>query len=72
MDVCGEGRNITRANLLELGKQGGLDAAWCMDVIDRFAGQASQFGQLASSWNIRRATVKHIEAIIEANRKRLV
>lgn len=71
MDVCGEGRDITRANLLELGRQGGLDAAWCMGVIDRFAGQVGQFGQLASSRDIRRATVKHIETILEANRKRV-
>lgn len=72
MDVCGEGRNITRVHLLELGKQGGLDAAWCMHAIDRIAEQAGQFGQVASSWDIRRTTVKHIASLIEANRERLV
>jgi serine/threonine-protein kinase HipA len=72
MDVCGEGRNITRAKMLELAKQGSLDMAWAGKVIDRFAEQTGQFQQLASTRNIRHATVKLVESAIEANRKQLV
>lgn len=71
MDVCGEGRNITRANMLELARQGGLDAAWAGKAIDRIAEQAGQFRQLASNRTLRQATVKRMAAAIEANRSRL-
>jgi serine/threonine-protein kinase HipA len=71
MDVCGEGRNITRAKMLELAKQGGLDMAWAGKVIDRIAEQTGQFQQLALTRNIRHATVKLVESAIEANRKQL-
>ncbi len=72
MDVCGEGCNITRAKMLELAKQGGLDMAWAGKVIDRIAEQTGQFRQLASTRIIRHATVKLVESAIEANRKQLV
>lgn len=71
MDVCGEARTITRAKMLELARQGGLDAAWAGNAIERIAEQAGQFRQLASTRKIRRATLKHVEAAIEANRRLL-
>lgn len=71
MDVCGEGRNITRANMLELSEQSGLDVAWSKHILDRFVDQAGHFRCLASNKPIRRATVKRVESAIEANRKRL-
>lgn len=71
MDVCGEGRNITRAKMLELAEQGGLEAGWGVEVIDRFVGQSGQFSQLALDRDVRKATVERIESAIEDNRKRL-
>ena len=71
MDVCGDGRNITRAKMLELAQQGGLDANSAAEVIARFVEQAGQFRQLALDKEIRSATVKHVESAIETNRKRL-
>ena len=72
MDVCGEGCNITRAKMLELAKQGGLDMVWAGKVIDRIAGQTDQFRQLASTRNIRHVTVKLVESAIGANCKQLI
>jgi serine/threonine-protein kinase HipA len=71
MDVCGEGRHVTRAKLLELALQGGLNAIWAVEVIDRIAECAGQFRRLAADWQIRKATVKQVEIAIASNRKRL-
>ena len=72
MDVCGEGCNITRAKMLELAKQGGLNMAWAGDVVDRITEQAGHFQQLASIKNIHKATVKLVGSAIEENRKLLL
>jgi serine/threonine-protein kinase HipA len=71
MDVCGEGRHITRAKLLELARQGGLDAAWAGRVIDQFVEHAGHFKSLSSEREIRRATIRHVAAAIDGNRARL-
>ena len=67
-DVCGEGRRITRAHLLTLASQGGIDAAVATAAIDRVAGQAVRFGELAPEHPIRRATARRIAGAIDANR----
>ena len=71
MDVCGEGRNITRVKMLELAEQGGLEASWATEIMQRFVEQSRQFKQLAIDRNVRKATIKFIEAAIDENRKRL-
>lgn len=71
MDVCGEGRNITRAKMLELAGQGGLEASWATEIIDLFSEKASQFRQLALDREVRKATIQRVESAIEANRRRL-
>lgn len=71
MDVCGEGRNITRAKMLDLAEQGGLEASWATEVIGRFVEQSGRFKQLALEKEVRKATVKRIESAIDENRKRL-
>jgi len=70
-DVCGEGRRITRAHLLALASQGGIDVAVATATIDRVVGQAVRFGELAPEHPIRRTTVRNIASAIEANRARL-
>lgn len=72
MDVCGEGRNVKRSDLLELARQGGLAPDWARQVIDRFVEHAGTFRPAAlANGFIRPATVKRVAAAIEANQKRL-
>jgi serine/threonine-protein kinase HipA len=72
MDVCGEGRNVTRAKLLELCRTGGLNEAWGATVIDRTTQTAGAFKQTAAGRGIRTATVQSMVSAIEANRNRMV
>jgi serine/threonine-protein kinase HipA len=67
-DVCGEGRRVTRAHLLKLASQGGIDAPVASAAIDHVAAQAGCFRELAHDHPIRRATVQRIASVIEANR----
>jgi hypothetical protein len=69
--VCGEGRQVTRADLLTLATQADLSPGWAATVIDRMLDQVYQFGLLASPFPIRKATLKSVLRAIEANAKRL-
>jgi serine/threonine-protein kinase HipA len=71
MDVCGEGRNITREHLLQLAKQGGLRSDSAAAALDRFLEHAGLFQRFAKERKIRASTVKSIAAVIEGNRARL-
>jgi serine/threonine-protein kinase HipA len=71
MDVCGEGRHITRKHLLTLAKQGGVDADFAQAVIDRALAVAQTLATRAKQHAIRPATVKTLCAAIEANQQRM-
>jgi serine/threonine-protein kinase HipA len=71
MDVCGEGRDITRAHLLELARQGGVPLARASQCIERLQAQAVAFRTTAKDRGIRPATLKRVAAAVEANRERL-
>lgn len=71
MDVCGEGRHITRANLPDLARQGGVDAAFAQAAMDRALAVAQTFTASARRHAIRPATVKTLRAAIEANQRRM-
>lgn len=71
MDVCGEGRNPGRENMLELARLGGADPAFAQTALDRALTVAGSFAARAKQHAIRPATVKAIRAAIEANRSRL-
>jgi serine/threonine-protein kinase HipA len=71
MDVCGEGRNITRIRMLELARQGGVDAAFAQAAMDRALAVAQTFAARAKCHAIRPATVKTMNAAIEANQRRM-
>jgi serine/threonine-protein kinase HipA len=71
MDVCGEGRNITRANMLDLARQGGVDAAFAQAAMDRTLAVAQTFAASARRHAIRPATVKTLRAAIETNQRRM-
>ncbi|TAL24419.1 MAG: type II toxin-antitoxin system HipA family toxin [Aquabacterium sp.] len=71
MDVCGEGRNITRDHLLKLARQGGVDADFAQVVMARALAVAQTFATRAKRRAIRPATVKTLCAALEANQQRL-
>lgn len=71
MDVCGHGRDITRAHLLLLAAQGGLDAAWAGRVLDRLVAQSQGLQVQAGLWPIRKASVARLLAAVRANAARL-
>ena len=71
MDVCGEGRQVTRTNLLTLASQADLSTGWAATVIDRMLEQASRFSELTNPFPIRKATLKAVRQTIDANAKRL-
>jgi serine/threonine-protein kinase HipA len=71
MDVCGEGRNITRDHLLKLARQGGVDADFAQTVMDRALAVAQTFATRAKRSAIRPATIKTLCAAIEANQQRM-
>ncbi len=71
MDICGEGRNITRATLLELARQGGLVSVWAAGVVERMTEVAGRLKSLASGRPIRTSTIRHVQQAIETNRKGL-
>nr|WP_255719443.1 type II toxin-antitoxin system HipA family toxin [Pelomonas sp. P8] len=71
MDVCGEGRSITRNHMLNLAKQGGVDADFAQAVMDRALVVAQTFAARAKRHVIRPATVKTLRAAIEANLQRM-
>ena len=71
MDVCGEGRNITRAHLLALARQGGVSLPSAEKCIDHQMAQAAALPMTAKGRGIRSATLKHVSAAVEANRQRL-
>lgn len=71
MDVCGEGRQVTRADLLTLAVQADLSPGWAATVIDRMLDQVSRFSELTSPFPIRKATLKAVRRAIDANAKRL-
>lgn len=71
MDVCGEGRDITRAKMLELAGQGGVDPRLAAQSLDRMVALAGRFRAHSQQWEIRRATVNAVAAVIEANQVKL-
>lgn len=68
MDVCGVGRNITRAHMLELARQAGLTEAWAATTIDRFIEEAGALRPLGMKAPIRKATLQRVEAAVATNR----
>jgi len=68
MDICGEGAAISHAKLLRLAAEGGVAPKTASSMIERMLMQAHTFGQRASAFPIRRATVQRMNA--EINRCR--
>lgn len=71
MDVCGEARAIPRAKMVELAKQGGVDAGFAQASLDRALALADELSSRGKAHAIRPATLRKIRSAIEANRARL-
>lgn len=71
MDVCGEGRFITRGNMLELAKQGDVPARFAQDSLERALGLVDALATMAKNHPIRQTTLRAIRATVEDNRERL-
>ena len=67
MDVCGHGRDITRAHLMQLAAQGGVDAKAANAAIERMADVASGFAGQAAGWPIRKATLARMATAVRHN-----
>jgi serine/threonine-protein kinase HipA len=64
MDVCGEGRELTRAHLLRLAKIGDVKAGFAADCIDEACALAEGFDAMAESLPIRAATRRELARTI--------
>jgi len=69
--VNGEGRSVTRAHMQSLARQAALPGDFVDETIEQMTSKAELLGEFAPGHGIRKATVKHIAAAIDANRGRL-
>lgn len=71
MDVCGEGKAVTRAHLLNLARQADLDRPAAVRAIDRMLEAVADLPVMAADAAVSRATLAKIVARVDANRERL-
>lgn len=71
MDVCGEGRSITRSNMLNLAKQGDVPTKFAQDCLERALHLVDALLTIAKNHPIRQSTLRTIRATVEGNRSRL-
>ena len=72
MDICGEGNRPGRSHLLRLAKEAEVDVQVALDAIEAVRAVAERFAKDAESFEIRKTTIKHIDALIKLNLTRLV
>ncbi|HEV7815700.1 MAG TPA: type II toxin-antitoxin system HipA family toxin [Janthinobacterium sp.] len=74
MDIAGEGKNPSRADILKLARAGGLTDRDATSVIDEILGLVTDvdFRNLARLLPIENNTVDNVAKIVDANRRRLV
>lgn len=71
MDICGEGNRPGRSHLLRLAKEAEVDVQVALGAIEAVREVAERFAKAAESFEIRQATIKHIDALIQLNLTRL-
>lgn len=71
MDVCGEGRLVTRAHLLELARQGDVPAGFAQACLARALALADELPARFQAHDIRPATRKTIRTAVETLRSHL-
>lgn len=72
MDVCGEGRRVTRTHMLELAAKGGIENRVAMASLERMLEQIGPFERRLQAHPIRAATVRTITRAVKANVKALL
>lgn len=68
-DVCGAAQNISRAQLLQLAEQGGLEKTFSSDTIERVLETTRNVKAWAADFPIRGATIKRLASAIEQCRQ---
>lgn len=71
MDICGEGRQVTRAHMLELATKGGIENRVAIASLERMLEQVGPFERHLQDHPIRAATVRNIVQAVKANAKAL-
>ena len=67
MDVCGEGMHPGRTHLLRLAQEAEVPTDFATATIASVCELASKFGRKASAFEIRKATVRQMDAAVQAN-----
>jgi len=71
MDVCGEGNQPGMTDLLRLAKEAEVESAFAINAMETVGAVAEGFVKKANALEIRRVTVKNIDALIKLNLARL-
>ena len=71
MDVCGEGRSITRNHMMDLARQGDVPVAFAQDSLERALSLVDAFPTMAKNHPIRQASLRIITSAVEGSRERL-
>lgn len=72
MDVCGNGDAIDRSHLLKLAAEGGVPKKTASRSIDTMLAQAQSFGQRASAYPLRKATIERLKRAVARCGQRLL
>lgn len=72
MDVCGEGKHPGRAHLLRLAQEAEVPPEFATTTIDTVCNVAQQFAQKAAPFDIRKASVREMDAAVQLNVARLL
>ena len=71
MDVCGEGRSITRNHMMDLARQGDVPVAFAQDSLERALSLVDAFPTMAKNHPSRQASMRIITSAGEGRRERL-
>ena len=72
MDVCGEGRNITRSDLMKLAKDNDVGEDYASETILALCEVAGNFYKRAKEFSITKSTINDIDGLIKQNLKRML
>ena len=71
MDVCGEGRSVTRNHMMDLARQGDVPVGFAQNSLERALSLVDAFPTMAKNHPIRQASLRIITSAVEGNRERL-
>ena len=71
MDVCGEGRSITRNHMMDLARQGDVPVGFAQNSLERAISLVDALPAMAKNHPIRQTTLRTIRSVVDGNRARL-